>query len=235
MTRIRRRSWLVVSAIALTAGCAGKNGEFARDMGMAAGEGALSGFSNYVTYRQENQWGQAWTPSGRGVEGVASRAAREQDCSAVEDESLLYVGDLLRSPGSFVSTIDGEIDNASWKTLHAAGLRLTGPRKGGAIGILRTTAGRYARFVLQWGDQPQLHDLTVYNEATGEVVLRFEVPMPLAPHALVNLDKGESEGFDLLFGPDPDGRPTLAAGEGAALSFPIASLCKPPKHARLTE
>ena len=79
--------------------------------------------------------------------------------------------------------------------------------------------------------QPQLQDLTVYNEATGEVALRFEVPMPLAPHALVNLDKGETEGFDLLFGPDPDGRPTLAAGDGAALSFPIASLCKTGKRA----
>ena len=77
----------------------------------------LSGFSDYVTYREENKWGSAWSPSGRGVEGVASRAAKQPDCGAVDDESLLYVGDLLRSPGSFVSTIDGEIDSAAWKTL----------------------------------------------------------------------------------------------------------------------
>lgn len=231
MKRNRRHAWLVAGAIAAAVGCSSGGGQFARDMGMAAGEGALSGFADYVTYREDHQWGSAWNPSGRGIEGVASRAPKEQDCSAVEDESLLYVGDLLRSPGSYVSTIDGEINAAAWKTLHTAGLRLTGAHKGGAIGVLHTTAGRHARFVLQWSDQPQLQDLTVYNEATGEVVLRFEVPMPLAPNALVNLDKGETDGFDLLFGPDPDGRPTLAAGEGAALSFPIASLCKTGKRA----
>jgi hypothetical protein len=225
MGRNHRCAWLVAGAIAV-AGCSTEGGKFARDMGMAAGEGALSGFSDYVTYQDENKWGSAWNPSGRGVEGVASRAANPPDCGAVSDESQLYVGDLLKSPGSYVSTIDGEIDAAAWKTLHTAGLKLAGAHQGGAIGILHTTAGRYARFVLQWKDQPQLQDLTVYNQDTGEVVLRFEVPMPLAPHALVNLDQGETEGFDLLFGPDPDGRPTLAAGDGAELSFPIASLCK---------
>ncbi len=226
MTRIRHGTWLAIGALAIASGCE-SGGKFAKDMGMAAGEGALSGFADYVTYREENQWGEAWAPSGRGVEGVASRAASAQDCSAVTDESLLYVGDLLRSPGSFVSTIDGSIDEASAAQIGKAGLRL--PIQGSAIGILQTTAGRHARFVLQWGDQPKLHNLTVYNATTGETTLRFEVPMPLAPHALVNLDAGEAEGFDLLFGPDPDGRPTLAAGKGAALSFPIASLCKPAK------
>jgi hypothetical protein len=226
MTR-RFGAWLVAGAIAAGLGCETKGGQFAKDMGMAAGEGALSGFADYVSYRQENQWGQSWATSGRGVGSespVLSRAAREkQDCSAVPDESALYVGDVLHNPASFVATIDGSIDGPAAREIAKAGLRV--PQKGGAIGILKTTAGRYARFVLEWGDQPKLHGLTVYD-ATGEATLRFDVPMPLAPHALVNLDKGESEGFDLLYGPDPDGRPTLAAGEGAALSFPRASLCK---------
>lgn len=215
---------VAVGAIALALGCAGAR-EVARDLGMSAGEGALGVFSDYVDYQRGDQWGESWRPSGRGVSGVAPRGARAQDCTAVEDESLLYVGDLLRSPASFVSTIDGELDRASFSSLRDAGLRLAGAHKGGAIGVLQTTAGRHARFVLQWDEQPRLHDLTVYDAATGEVTLRFEIPMPLAPHALVNLDPGESDGFDLLFGPAPDGRPTLAAGERAALSFPLGSLC----------
>ena len=112
-----------------------------------------------------------------------------------------------------------------FEPLSQANLRLKGDPKEGAIGILQTTAGRHARFVLRWDERPMLHDLVVYDE-TGEASLRFEVPMPLAPHALVNLDVGEPEGIDLLFGPAPDGRPTLAAGEGAALSFPMESLCR---------
>jgi hypothetical protein len=227
MIRIQRCTAVAISAIAVASGCKGA-GEFARDMGMAAGEGAVGGFSDYVSYQQQDQWGQAWRPSGRGVSGVsgvAMRGVREVDCAAVPDESLLYVGDLLRSPGSVVSTIDGEIDQKAFASLSKSGLRLAGAHKGGAIGILQTTAGRHARFVLQWDERPHLHDLTVYDAGTGEATLRFQIPMPLAPHALVNLDSGESEGFDLLFGPGPDGRPTLAAGEGAALSFPVQSLC----------
>ena len=228
MTRTRRRlgRWLAAVAIAAIAGCATEGGRFARDMGMAAGEGALSGFSDYVSYRERDEWGQAWNPSGRGVsEGeVATRAAlAPQDCSGTSDESLLYVGELLKNPAAFVTTIDGSVNEAAAAQLGKAGLRL--PHKGAAIGILETTAHRYARFVLEWGDQPKLHNLVVYD-ATGDATLRFEIPMPLAPHALVNLDANEPEGFDLLFGPAPDGRPTLAAGEGAALSFPEKSLCK---------
>lgn len=231
MTRKRRLAWLGIGALAIGAGCGTQGGQFARDMGIAAGEGALSGFADYVSYREENQWEDSWAPSGRGVssgEAVVSRAARDQDCGAVSDESLLYVGDVLHDPARFVSTIDGAIDAAGVREIGKAGLRLA--HKGGAIGIVKTTAGRYARFVLEWGDQPLLHELTVYDDK-GDTTLRFSVPMPLAPHALVNLDKGEPEGFDLLYGPDPDGRATLAAGEGAALSFPIASLCKPAQRA----
>ena len=220
--------WFVVGAIAATtAGCGTKGGEFARDMGTAAGEGALGGFSDYVRYKERDEWGQAWNPSGRGVsEGeVATRAAHApQDCAGVTDESLLYVGDLLRNPASYVATVDGSVNEAAAAQLGKAGLRL--PQKGTAIGIVETTAHRYARFVLEWGDQPKLHDLVVYDGTTGNATLRFEIPMPLAPHALVNLDANEPEGFDLLFGPAPDGRPTLAAGDGAALSFPEKSLCK---------
>jgi hypothetical protein len=193
---------------------------------MAAGEGALSGFSNYVSYRERDEWGQAWNPSGRGVsEGeVATRAASAQDCTGISDESLLYVGDLLRNPAGYVATVDGSVNEAAAAQLGKSGLRL--PQKGTSIGILQTTAHRYARFVLEWGEQPKLHNLVVYDGTTGNATLRFEIPMPLAPHALVNLDANEPEGFDLLFGPAPDGRPTLAAGEGAALSFPEKSLCK---------
>ena len=231
MIQRRHAAWLVAGAIAISAGCGTSGGQFAREMGMSAGEGALSGFANYVSYREENKWGDAWATSGRGVgnaesgeEAVTSRAAaRDQDCTAVSDESLLYVGDVLHAPARFVSTMDGSIDAAGVREIGRAGLRV--PQKGAVIGILKTTAGRYARFVLEWSDQPRLHDLIVYDEL-GETTLRFDVPMPLAPHALVNLDKGEPEGFDLLFGPDPSGRATLAAGEGAELSFPVASLCK---------
>jgi hypothetical protein len=226
MTRRRLCPWLVVGAIAVTAGCGTQGGGFARDMGTAAAEGAMSGFSNYVSYRERDEWGQAWNPSGRGVsEGeVATRAARAQDCTGISDESLLYVGDLLRNPASYIATVDGSVNEAAAAQLGKAGLRL--PLKGTSIGIVETTAHRYARFVLEWGDQPKLHNLVVYDGTTGDATLRFEIPMPLAPHALVNLDANEPEGFDLLFGPAPDGRPTLAAGDGAALSFPEKSLCK---------
>ena len=227
MTRRRLGAWLVVGAVAAMAGCSTEGGKFARDMGMAAGEGALGGFSDYVRYKERDEWGTAWNPSGRGVsagDSVASRAAISQDCTGVSDESLLYVGDLLRNPASYVTTIDGSVNEAAAAQLAKAGLRL--PQKGTSIGLLETTAHRYARFVLEWGDQPKLHHLVVYDGTTGEAALRFEIPMPLAPHALVNLDANEPEGFDLLFGPAPDGRPTLAAGDGAALSFPEKSLCK---------
>jgi hypothetical protein len=226
MTRRRLGAWLVVGAVA-AAGCETEGGKFARDMGMAAGEGALGGFSNYVRYSERDEWGEAWNPSGRGVsdgEGVRSRAAISQDCTGVSDESLLYVGDLLKNPSSYVVTVDGSVDEAAAAQLGKAGLRL--PHKGAAIGILETTAHRYARFVLEWGEQPKLHNLVVYDRTTGDATLRFDIPMPLAPHALVNLDANEPEGFDLLFGPAPDGRPTLAVGDGAALSFPEKSLCK---------
>ena len=227
MSRRDLRRWLVAGAVAATAGCGTEGGKFARDMGMAAGEGALSGFSDYVSYRERDEWGQAWNPSGRGVsEGeVATRAAlAPQDCTGTSDESLLYVGELLKNPAAFVATIDGSLNEAAAAQLGKAGLRL--PQKGAAIGIVETTAHRYARFVLEWGDQPKLHNLVVYDGTTGNATLRFEIPMPLAPHALVNLDANEPEGFDLLFGPAPDGRPTLAAGEGAALSVPEKSLCR---------
>jgi hypothetical protein len=221
--KIQRTTLAITTACALALGCAAGS-EFATDMATALGEGAMEGFADYVNYQTDDQWEQSWEVSERGVGGVAARGVRQPDCSGVEDESLLYVGDLLHNPGSFVSTLDGSLDEAAYKPLEKAGFRLKGD-EGGAIGVVKTTAGRYARFVLRWDERPHLHDLTVYD-ATGDAVLRFNVPMPLAPHALVNLDAGEPEGIDLLFGPAPDGRPTLAAGEGAALSFPLESICK---------
>ena len=207
-------------------GAAPRAGSSPATWGRPPARARSSGFSDYVSYRERDEWGQAWNPSGRGVsEGeVATRAAHAQDCTGTSDESLLYVGDLLRNPASYVATLDGAVNEAAAAQLGKAGLRL--PQKGTAIGIVETTAHRYARFVLEWGDQPKLHNLVVYDGTTGEATLRFEIPMPLAPHALVNLDANEPEGFDLLFGPAPDGRPTLAAGDGAALSFPEKSLCK---------
>ncbi len=225
---LRNAARVAASALAVAAlGCAGA-GDFAKELGGAVGEGALEGFADYVTYETEDRWGQAWTTSGRGVEGFGSRSIEKPDCAAVDDELALYVGDVIRSPGRFVSTLDGELSQRAFESLALGGIRLTGPREGGAIGVIQTTAGRYGRFVLHWDDQPILHDLVVYDAETGQAVLRFDRPMPLAPHVQVNLDPGEGEGFDLLYGPAPDGRPSLAAGEGAGLSFPMASLCAEP-------
>ena len=219
------RAGVGVCLVGWVLGCAGA-GEFAKDMGSALGAGALEGFAGYVDYR-EDEWGQSWNPSGRGVSGVTTRSAVTPSCEGAEDESLLYVGELLRSPASFISTLDGALDRDTYRSLSDLDFRLTGPREGGAIGIVRTTAGDYARFVLVWDERPELHDLAVYDPASGAPILRFEIPMPLAPHALVNLDSEESEpGFDLLFGPAPSGQLTLAAGQGAALSFPLGSLCQ---------
>jgi hypothetical protein len=219
----RARRVLGIAVCALVIGCAG-TGDRAGETGTSAGDPAPDGFGGWVTY-PEGEWGQAWAVSGRGVTGLAPRGVAKPDCTGVEDESLLYVGDLLANPGSFVSTLDGALDQAAYHPLAASDFRLTGERAGGVIGLLQTTAGRRARFVLTWDVRPRLHDLVVYDAETGDVALRFEIPMPLAPHALVNLDPGEPGGFDLLFGPAPDGRLLLAAGENAALSFPLDSLC----------
>jgi len=225
MTRSKLATGLAAALGLLALACAG-GAEFAKDFGTGLATGAVEGFTGYVSYGSSEQWGDSWKPSGRGVDGVAPRSPARPDCSLVDDESQLYVGSMLQSPSTFVSTLDATLDEAAFEQLAAAQFRLTGERAGGVIGVLHTTAGRPARFVVKWGEQPVLHDIVVYDAATGETALRFEIPMPLAPHALVNLDPGEPEGFDLLFGPAPDGRLTLAAGEGAGLSFPLESLCK---------
>jgi len=224
MSGTRRCVAIGLGALGLGLGCAG-GADFAREMGASVGDGALEGFADYVSYREKDEWGQAWNVSGRGVSGVAPRSVVKPDCSTTDDELLLYVGDVLANPSRFVSTLDGALDQSAYRPLARSGFRLGGDRKGGVIGVLETTAGRRGRFVLRWDERPQLHDLSVFDAATGDVALRFEVPVPLAPHALVELDPGEAQGFDLLFGPAPDGRLMLAAGEGAALSFPLESLC----------
>ncbi len=216
---------IAACALAGALGCAG-GAELAQELGMSAGEGALEGFSDWVSYRDEDEWGQSWRTSGRGVTGVTARGVLPPDCSGVDDELVLYVGDVLASPASFVSTLDGALDRSAYRPLAEADFRLTGARAGGVIGILQTTGGRRARFALRWDERPELHDLTVFDAGGGEVALRFEVPMPLAPRAVVDLDPDAAGGFDLLYGPAPDGRMTLAAAEGAALSFPLDSLCK---------
>ena len=220
----RMRAWIGAGTLAVALGCAG-SGEFAKDAATSLGVGALEGFADYVEYGGADSWGDSWDTSGRGVSGVVPRSAVKPDCGMADDETQLYVGDLLASPGAFVSTLDGALDRSAYLPLTEAGFRLTGERAGGVIAILQTTAGHRARFVLRWDDQPMLHDLVVYDLATGEAVLRFDVPMPLAPHAMVNLDPDEAKGIDLLYGPAPSGRPTLAAASGAALSFPLESLC----------
>ncbi len=225
MARSLKPALWIISTCALGLGCAG-GAELARDFGTALGEGAAQGLGGYVSYGSSDQWGESWTPSGRGATGVAPRSAAKPDCSLSEDESQLYVGPALANPSSFVSTLDGSLDHAGFQELARTGFRLKGERAGGVIAVLHTTAGRHARFVLRWDERPHLHDVTVYDAGTGEASLRFEIAMPLAPHALVNLDPGEPEGFDLLFGPGADGRLTLAAGDGAGLSFPLESMCR---------
>lgn len=224
MNGMRWRVAIGAVALGLGLGCGG--GGFAREMGTSLGEGALEGFADYVSYREQDQWGQAWNVSGRGVRGVVPRSVVKPDCATRDDELSLYVGDVLANPSRFVSTLDGALDRDAYRPLAQADFRLRGDLSGGVIGVVETTAGRRGRFVLHWDEErPRLHGLTVYDAATGEVALRFEVPLTLAPHALVELDPGEPQGVDLLFGPAPDGRLMLAAGAGAALSFPMESLC----------
>jgi hypothetical protein len=208
---------------------------FAKEMGLAAGEGALEGFSTYV-YEKDSQdsWGSSWEVSGRGA-GVGTRSAAPEasDCTGVSDEFLeLYGADVLRRLPSRVTTVDGALTSAGFDELMRTPFRMTGARTAGVIGVSQTTSGRLAKFVVVFGgaeDEPtlELHDLTVYESRTGAVVRSAKAPIRLPNRVAIDLDGAPGQAaYDLRFGPDPSGVPTLAAGAGAGLSFPSASLCE---------
>jgi hypothetical protein len=220
-------------ACALFVGCA-----LAKGLGVAAGQGALEGFSTQM-YEKDGQdsWGNAYSVSGRGV-GVGTRAAAADpiDCSAVSDEFLeLYGADLLRRLRGRVATIDGTLSKERFDALAQTPFRMNEARHGGAIGVAQTTSGRVAKFVVVFsgegdGARLELHDVTVYESGSGAVVRAAKAPLELPSRVAIDLDGMPGEpAYDLRFGPDPSGVPTLAAASGAGLSFPTASLCESAK------
>ncbi len=221
------------AALAGLAACAG-GGQFAKEMATSLGEGALVGFSNHVQYETEDSWGQAYEPSGRGVEGVGTRSGdtSSADCSAVTDEfEQLYDSSLTQNPSA--QTHDGAVTEAEYEKLLADGkFRLSDRRRGGVIALLKTDAGNHAKFVVHWNAAGlSMTDLVVYD-AKGQPIHQVVGPMQLPLRFAADIDPieagsagGDTGGFDLLFGPDGSGVLTFAAPKGAGISFPTRSLC----------
>lgn len=239
------RNSVRVCVAALACGALATGCETSKELGSAVGEGAMQGFYNRifdspgygddgtapVTASGGNSgWGEAWTPSGRGV-GVAPRSTEAPEaraCGSVADELALYQGDTLRAVQTAVTTHNGALTRASFAELARSGTRLAGVHAGGVIAIAETSAGNAAKFVVKWAGEadPQLVTVEVSN-AEGQVIRSADV-VPLQPQMALDLDSAAPGGeFDLIYGPAPDSHePTLAAAEGAGLSFVSGSLCE---------
>jgi hypothetical protein len=224
---------------ALAAGC-----ETTKELGSAVGAGAMQGFYNRIfdspgygddgsapttVSGSDSGWGEAWSPSGRGV-GVAPRgtdAPATRACGDVGDEFALYAGDTLSAVQLAVPTQSGTLTRAQFAELAASGTRLTGPRAGGVLAVAATSEGNAAKFVVQWakGKHPQLVTVEV-SDATGKPV-RSADAVPFQPRMALDLDSPTAGGaFDLIYGPAPETHElTLAAAKGASISFVNGSLC----------
>ena len=229
-----------IACCAFATGC-----ETAKQIGGAAGEGVIQGFYNRVfddsPYGGDSAapstvgsggggWGNAWSPSGRGV-GVAPRGAEAptaRDCGEIADEFALYTGDTLRAVQTQVQTHNGELTRQKFEELSGAGTRLSGTHAGGVIAVAETSDGNSAKFVVQWpsGGDPQIVTVEVSNAAG--MLIRSADAVQLQPRMALDLDSPAAGGeFDLIYGPSPNTNElTLAAAEGAGLSFAAGSLCQ---------
>ncbi len=200
------------------------------------GGGALEALHQRVyTEGDSAEWGRAWDPEPRGV-GVAPRAATLErvDCAGIADEfDALYVGDVLRNPRRFVSTLDGALSRERYEALPRDALRLSGSRSGGVIAVVHTTEGNRAKLVARWivGDSGaamlRIQDLVVYGASGDERLRVLPGPVDVPPRVALDLDPAgaDATGYDLLYGPDPGGRMVLRSAEGAGIAFPSRSLC----------
>jgi len=183
----------------------------------------------------------------------ASVHAGTFDCSVVYDEfESLMNKDFLTNPDKYVSTLPGQISKQQFDGVANAHFHLYPGRDGVGIGILTTNLRTHAKFLFHWS--PPMTDGTVYV-IIDEVVKYGRVsdgyaptrigPFRLKPGMSVDLDSGnyvplpgelattqeqkdEPKTGDLQYEAGADGG-VLKAVNGAAVEFPLETLCRQDK------
>ena len=122
--------------------------------------------------------------------------------------------------------------------------RLPAERARYGVGLLRTSEGARAKFLIAWSDESgaptvDLVAATVYDEESGAGTSKRHPTLRLGPGSAVDLDflrEGATppppeKAFDLGFRIGEDGEPLLESLGDAAAEFPTQSFCgEPPKE-----
>lgn len=182
--------------------------------------------------------------------GAAARAG-DMNCAVVYDEfESLMNKRFLTDPDQFVRTQPGSISREQFEGVANAGFLLYPARQGMGIGILTTNQNIRAKFLFHWS-QPMVDETThlIIDElvkygrvADGYAPSRIG-PFRLKPGTAIDIDNGvyipvgaglqgddelaaKRETGDLLYETEGDGG-VLRAVNGAAVAFPLETLCRP--------
>jgi hypothetical protein len=172
------------------------------------------------------------------------------DCSVVYDEfESLMNKQFLTNPDKYVQTLPGQISKEQFDGVSKANFHLYPSRKGLGIGILTTNLNTHAKFLFHFGEpmadgtvQLIIDELVKYGRVEDGYAPERIGPFRLKPGMSIDVDTGkyvplpgeltkpedqqnQTKNGDLLYDVGDNGS-VLKAVNGAAVEFPLETLCK---------
>ena len=160
------------------------------------------------------------------------------DCAVVYDEfdSLMNKGFLMQ-PEAYGQVVKGRLSRADFNARQKGRLLLRPGREEYGVAIVRTNANRWGKLLFTWGGRGDalgtplliLRDITLFanvEDGSGRRLIR-EVRVSAGLGA--DLDRGrvdEGEAADIKFHTVDRQTVTIEAANGAAIAFPMETLCR---------
>jgi len=160
------------------------------------------------------------------------------DCSVVFDEfDSLMNKNFLVKPGEYTRVVEGKLSRADYNSGQKGKLLLTPNREGMGVAILKTNTGAWGKFLFTWGGRGDalgnplliLRDVTLFGDVENGDRPRITREIRISTGGRVDIDRGladEGAQADIWFH-NIDGKTMfIEAVNGAALSFPMETLCR---------